>query len=206
MKCPICNSDMAAKATICPVCCFDDVRYEFINDEELRMWKTYVVMPCKYAYQLNNALKSEIEMLRKKVKELSSGNSSTQGTATSFAPLQAKVNMREGWNYSDPIAHPNSAVGKSYGINFSVSEIKAQMTSASTATITFLVRKENDDEGQHSAKVFWVRYRVKNKEGVIILNETTAINGLQVGDVSRETIKLKGVSAGEFTIDFVSYN
>ena len=40
---------------------------------------------------------------------------------------------------------------------------------------------------------------------VCLLNETHYVGGLQVGDVTRETIELTGVAAGEYAIDFVSY-
>lgn len=207
MKCPICEAEIkntSESELRCIRCGFDDVRTEFINDEERVFWQTYVVKPCKYAYRLNHTLQNEVAMLRREIKKISSGNATG---SSSSAPAQAKVKMLDGWNYDDPIAHPNSAKGtSSYNISFSVSDIKSQMTSSSTATVTFLVKKESDKDGNTSAKYFWVRYRVKDKNGVILLNETYYVEGLQVGDVTRGTIKLTGVAAGEHTIDFVSYN
>ena len=204
MKCPVCSTEVKTRETTCAFCGFDDIRYEFINDEELRMWQTYVVKPCRYAYRLNSSLKSEVETLRKEMKK----TASAQGRNTSGdAPAQAKTTMLEGWNYDDPIAHPNSATGSSsINITFSVSDVKSQMTSGSTATISFLVKKESDKKGKSSTDSFWVRYRVKDRSGVILLNETYYVQGLQVGDVTRGTIKLNGVTAGEHTIDFVSYS
>lgn len=208
MKCPVCSTEVKAKEKLCALCGFDDIRYEFLNDEELRMWQAYVVKPCKYAYRLNNSLKNEVETLRKEVKRLSDGNSVTQGINKNSDPLvPVKINMLDGWNYDDPIAHPKSATGSSsINITFSVSDIKSQMTSNSTATITFLVKKESDKKGNSSTDSFWVRYRVKDKSGVILLNETYYVQGLQVGDVTKGTIKLNGVAAGKHTIDFVSYS
>lgn len=204
MKCPICSTKVKENDTICVACGFDDIRYEFLNDEELRMWQTYVVNPCKFAYRLNSSLKNEVETLRKEIKKMTSAHG---GNKLSDAPTQAKTTMLEGWNYDDPIAHPNSATGSSsINITFSVSDVKSQMTSSSTATITFLVKKESDKKGKSSTDSFWVRYRVKDKSGVILLNETYYVQGLQVGDVTRGTIKLNGVTAGEHTIDFVSYS
>lgn len=207
MKCPICESDIkntSGSELRCIRCGFDDVRTEFINDEERIFWQTYVVKPCKYAYRLNHTLQNEVAMLRREIKKMSSGNATGNGFS---APAPIKLKMLDGWNYDDPIAHPNSAAGtSSSNISFSVSNIKSQMTSSSTATVTFLVKKESDKDGNASAKYFWVRYRVKDKNGVILLNETYYVEGLQVGDVTRGTIKLTGVSAGEHTIDFVSYS
>lgn len=210
MKCPICEAEIkntSESELRCIRCGFDDIRTEFINDEERVFWQTYVVKPCKYAYRLNKTLQMDVMTLRKEIKKLSSGNTTSQGGNAATAPTQAKMNMLDGWNYDDPIAHPNSATGSSsYNITFSVSDIKSQMTSSSTATITFLVKKESDKKGKSSTDTFWVRYRVKDKSGVILLNETHYVNGLQVGDVTRGTIKLTGVTAGEHMIDFVSYS
>ena len=204
MKCPVCNREQTEVREVCSFCGFDDIRSEFINEEELRMWQTYVVMPCRYAYRLNHTLHTEVEMLRREIKKISSSNAISN---SSPAPAPAKVKMLDGWNYDDPIAHPNSATGtSSYNISFSVSDIKSQMTSSSTATVTFLVKKESDKDGNTSANYFWVRYRVKDKSGIILINDKKYVQGLQVGDVTRETIKLTGVAAGEHTIDFVSYN
>lgn len=208
MKCPICEAEIKSTSESelrCIRCGFDDIRTEFINDEERIFWQTYMVKPCKYAYRLNHTLQNEVAMLRKEIKKMSSGNVAANASSTS-APPPAKMNMLEGWNYEDPVAHPNSASGKSFKIKFSVSNISSQMTSSSNATVTFLAKKESDAEGRNSTKTFWIRYRVKDKDGVILLNKDIAIEGLQVGDVSRETIKLTGVTAGEYTIDFVSYN
>ena len=209
MKCPICEAEIkniSESELRCIRCGFDDIRTEFINDEERIFWQTYVVKPCKYAYRLNKTLQMDVMMLRKELKKLSSGNTTAQGVNVSAPPAQAKVDMLDGWNYDDPIAHPNSAVGKYYQKKYSISNIETRMTSSSTATVTFYAKKLADDEGNHSTSMFSIRYRVKDKNGVILLNETKGISGLQVGDVSKETIKLTGVTPGDYVIDFVSYN
>lgn len=210
MKCPICEAEIkntSESELRCIRCGFDDIRTEFINDEERVFWQTYVVKPCKYAYRLNHTLQNEVAMLRKELKKLSPGGATSNETAnSSVAPPQAKVTMLDGWNYDDPIAHPNSAVGKYYQKKYSISNIETRMTSSSTATVTFFAKKLADNEGNHSTSMFSIRYRVKDKNGVILLNETKGISGLQVGDVSKETIKLTGVTAGDYVIDFVSYN
>lgn len=209
MKCPICEAEIkniSESELRCIRCGFDEIRTEFINDEERIFWQTYVVKPCKYAYRLNKTLQMDVMMLRKELKKLSSGNTTAQGVNVSAPPAQAKVDMLDGWNYDDPIAHPNSAVGKYYQKKYSISNIETRMTSSSTATVTFYAKKLADDEGNHSTSMFSIRYRVKDKNGVILLNETKGISGLQVGDVSKETIKLTGVTPGDYVIDFVSYN
>lgn len=211
MKCPVCSSELKAKEATCPICGFDDIRHEFINDEELRMWQNYVVKPCKYAYRLNFALRKEVSMLRREVGKLGSspnnanGNYGANGSTSAPPPVLPKAQMTDGWNYDDPIAHPNSAECVYFGIKNRVFNIKAEMTSSSTATISFVIQKTHDTKGKSSTAMTGVRYRVKDADGVIVLNEMHYVNGLKVEDASREAIKLNGVVAGRYSIDFVDY-
>lgn len=202
MKCPVCASEVKAKETVCRMCGFDDIRYEFINDEELRMWQSYVVKPCKYAYRLNASLKKELSMLRKEVTKSVSG---ATGSTIAPPPAQPKAQIAEGWNHDDPIAHPNSAECTYFGVKSNVYNIKSEMTGSSTATISFVIQKTQDAKGKSSTEMAGARYRVKDADGVIVLNEMHRVNGLRVGDASRETIKLNGVTAGRHSIDFVDY-
>ena len=190
MKCPVCSEEIETNLTVCQNCGFDDIRYEFINDDELVMWQTYVVKPCQYAYRLNHSLQNEVSRLRREIMKMSSSRTTTAGSYSVFSPT-AKTNMSDGWNFDDPIAHPNAAAGNSsYNITFSVSNIKSRMTSSSAATVTFLAKKESDKNGNSSTDPFWIRYRVRDNDGIILLNETHYVGGLQVGDVTRETIEL----------------
>lgn len=234
MKCPVCTHDLNGNEEQCPSCGFNKIKSNFINNDELKIWEKETVIPCQSVYvrmareeflvferyenakeeneKLLQCLNERAELVnealaladyyKKKYEELLE---SPNGFST-LPSTQAKVTMLDGWNYDDPIAHPNSATGKSFNIKFSVSNISSQMTSGSNATVTFLAKKESDAEGRNSTETFWIRYRVKDKDGVILLNKYVAIQGLQVSDVSRETIELTGVVAGEHTIDFVSYN
>ena len=209
MKCPICEREIRSSENEklhCVWCGFDDIRTEFINDSERQFWMTYVVKPCKYAYRLNNTLLLDVAKLRKEIIKLSSEkitHSETTGLFT--APPQAKVSMREGWNYDDPISHPNYAEGICWGMGFSVSDIKIQMKSSSSATVSFLAKKTSDKSGKNSTEYFLIRYRVKDQDGVIVLNEEKRIEGLQVGDVTRAKIELTGIAPNRYSIDFVSH-
>lgn len=211
MKCPVCSSELKAKEATCPICGFDDIRHEFINDEELRMWQNYVVKPCKYAYRLNFALRKEVSMLRREVAKLgaspnnANGNHGANGSTSAPPPAQPKAQMADGWNYDDPIAHPNSAECTYFGVKSNVYNIKSEMAGSSTAIISFVIQKTQDAKGKNSTDMAGARYRVKDADGVIVLNEMHRVNGLRVGDASRETIKLNGVAAGRYSIDFVDY-
>ena len=207
MKCPVCGTELKSGATSCSVCGFDDIRIEFLNDEERVFWQTYVIKSCKYAYRLNHTLHSEIAMLRREIRKLSSGShvNGSGSLADGAPPAQPKAKMEEGWNYTDPIAHPNSAECTYFDVKSNVFNIKAEMTGTSTATISFVIQKTHDAKGKSSTETTVVRYRVKDADGVIVLNEMYCVNGLRVGDASRETIKLNGVTAGRYAIDFVDY-
>lgn len=210
MKCPICENEIRNTSTDelkCTRCGFDDIRTEFINDEERIFWQTYVVKPCKYAYRLNHTLQNEVAMLRREIKKMSSGSSinGSMNTANGVPPAQPKAQMIDGWNYDDPIAHPNSAECTYFGVKSKVFNIKAEMTSNKTATISFVIQKTHDAKGKNSTELTGTRYRVKDADGVIVLNEMHRVNGLRVGDASRETIKLNGITAGGYSIDFVDY-
>lgn len=205
MKCPICETEIrntSSSEIKCVRCGFDDIRTEFINDEERIFWQTYVVKPCKYAYRLNYTLQNEVAMLRREIKKrnlTSDGN----GTTNTTPPAQPQAQMQDGWNYDDPISHPNSAECSYYDKKSRVYNIKAEMTGGTNAKITFVVQKTQDSKGKNSAEQLGVRYRVKDADGIIVLNEKKYVSGLKIGDASRETIELKGVTPGRYSIDFV---
>lgn len=207
MKCPVCNREQTQIKAVCEFCGFDDIRSEFINDEELRMWQAYVVKPCRYAYRLNQALQKEVSLLRREsAKAVSSPDSINKNHGTDGSPLaKTKEQMVSGYNYDDPITHPNSAECAYFGIRNRVFNIKVEMTSNSTASVSFVIQKTHDAKGKDSTEMTGVRYRVKDADGLIVLNEMHHVNGLKVGDASREIIKLKGVAAGQYSIDFVDY-
>lgn len=204
-KCPVCGSKIDSSCK-CKDCGFNDIRKEFINDEERIFWQTYVVNPCKYAYELNRTLQTEVDKLRKEIIKLTFKNmKSNQNIDAPKVPLQSLIDMEDGWNYNDPIAHPNSAECTYYTIKSRVYNIKVEMTSSTTATISFIVQKTKDSKGKNSTEMLCVRYRVKDSDGIIVLNKVHHVNGLQVGDASRETIMLNGLTGGRYSIDFVDY-
>ena len=61
MKCPVCEKQIENSVQKCPDCGFADLRTEFINENELEMWRTYVVYPCRFAYQTSVKQIKELE-------------------------------------------------------------------------------------------------------------------------------------------------
>ena len=212
MRCPICKKEVKQideDGIICSNCGFDDIRLEFINDEECIFWENYVVKPCQYAYKLNRKLQLKIESLQKKITEHEKkdlGRTTPIEKGRDKKIENPKMEIKNGWNYDDPIAHPNYSEGNCNGTKFSISDISVVMTDAKKATVYFLVKKISNKSWGTEADSFAVRYRVKDENGVIVLNETKSISGLMPGDVSREKIELTGVVPGKYSIDIVSYN
>ena len=208
MKCPVCNREQMETKAVCEFCGFDDIRSEFINDEELKMWQAYVVRPCRYAYSMNHTLQKEVALLRREIAKLVSTSNRTHDANGSIRvpPLaQPDASIVGGYNYDDPITHPNSAECIYFGVKSRVFNIKAEMTSSSTATISFVVQKTHDAKGKDSAEMTGVRYRVKDADGIIVLNELHYVRGLKIGDASKEVIKLKGIATAKYSIDFTDY-
>ena len=215
MKCPICEAEIkntSSSELRCIRCGFDDIRTEFINDEERIFWQTYVVKPCKYAYRLNHTLQNEVAMLRREIKKLSSGNTTAQGTNTSSAPAQPKTVALEGWNYSDPLSHPNSAKCKhgTYMTNVELTDIKTQIDSSRKAIISFVARRITDSPEKkrysHIAddKTVGFCWRVKDDKGIIVLTGKWYNTNLLIGDAIADKVELKNVPNG-YSIDFVDY-
>lgn len=207
MKCPVCSTEVKARETVCTFCGFDDIRYEFINDEELRMWQTYVVKPCRYAYRLNNTLKSEVEELRKELKKACGGRAEgSSGTP----PTPPKTVMQNGWNYTDPIAHPNSArcTHTIYHNNVEITDISARIDASRNGIVTFVAKRVEDapEKIKYSIKEKTVGFcwRVKDPKGIIVLTGKWYNNNLLVGDAIAGKVELKNVPNG-YCIDFVDY-
>lgn len=213
MKCPVCSSEVKGKETICPVCKFDDIRYEFINDEELKMWQTYVVKPCKYAYRLNHTLQNEVAMLQREIKKVTSGAAVPTVSINNTSPAQPKTVALGDWNYDAPLSHPISAKCKhnSYKTNVELTDIRVQIDSSRKAIISFVARRTTDSpekkQYSHIADDTTVGFcwRVKDEKGIIVLTGSWFNKNLLIGDAIADKIELKNVPNG-YSIDFVDYN
>lgn len=208
MKCPVCSTEVNVNETICSSCGFDDIRYEFINDEELKMWQTYVVKPCKYAYRLNTTLKDEITVLRNELKKVCIGGS-TEATRTT-PPAKPQTVMLNGWNYDDPLSHPNSArcTHTVYHNVVELTDISARIDASRKGTIAFVAKRVEDtpEKQRYSIKEKTVGFcwRVKDEKGIIVLTGKWYNTNLLIGDAIADKIELKNVPNG-YSIDFVDY-
>lgn len=211
MKCPICEAEI--KNNIegelkCSRCGFDDIRTEFINDEERVFWQTYVVKPCKYAYRLNHTLQNEVAILRREIKKVSPGASliRTESSASTNSPTQPTTTMIGGWNYDDPIAHPNSAscYHKTYETTVELSDIVTTISPDRKGTIRFVAKRVGQKVGWHGNNTVGFCWRVKDTKNIIVLTGKWSNSNLTVGDAMVGKIELNNVPVG-YSIDFVDY-
>lgn len=208
MKCPICSTVVKENETVCPFCGFNDIRYEFINDEELKMWQTYVVNPCKFAYRLNASLKKEVEALRNSHGPVSNGGSSN--VLDSASPEGHKTVMQAGWNYDDPIAHPNSAkcTHTVYYNNVELTNIVTQIDASRNGIVSFVARRVDDapEKKKYSIRENTVGFcwRIKDPNGVIVLTGDWDNSNLLIGDAIAGRVELQNVPIG-YSVDFVDY-
>lgn len=216
MKCPICEAEIKNTSESehrCIRCGFDDIRTEFINDEERVFWQTYVVKPCKYAYRLNHTLQNEVAVLHKEIKQLASGQDAALDSTNATPSVQPKTVMLDGWNYNDPLPHPNSAKCENviYMTNVELTEIKTQVDSSGKAIISFVARRITDSKGKKEysnladKNIVGFCWRVKDEKGVIILNGKWRNSNLLIGDAVADRIELKDIPNG-YSIDFVDYS
>lgn len=211
MKCPICEAEIKNTSESefrCIRCGFDDIRTEFINDEERVFWQTYVVKPCKYAYRLNHTLQNEVAMLRREIKKISVGGATdkTTGSTGATPPAKPKTVMVEGWNYDDPIAHPNSAscYHKTYETTVELTDITTTISPDRKGTIQFVAKRVGKKEGWGGNHTVGFCWRVKDTKNIIVLTGKWSNSNLMVGDAMVGKIELNNVPTGH-SIDFVDY-
>ena len=208
MKCPVCGNEIrVTKKLICKNCGFDDIRVEFVNDEERIFWETYVVKPCRYSFAQNSALRAEIAELKEELKAFASnGVVTAKVRTTTNAQTMPQLDMVEGWNYDDPIAHPNSAscYHNVYETTVELTNIKASITSGRKGTIEFVAKRVGKKvgwKGHHEVGFCW---RVKDRNNIIVLAGNWSNSNLNLGDAIAGKIELNNVLEG-YSIDFSDY-
>ena len=53
MKCPVCQADNEQNMSVCPICGFEQLQAEFINQDEYALWLKEVVRPYQDNYKAN---------------------------------------------------------------------------------------------------------------------------------------------------------
>lgn len=200
MKCPVCEKQIENTIQKCPNCGFEDLRTEFINENELERWQTYVVYPCRFAYQI------AILQIKKLEEKLQKESSAIKGVRLmepqSLQELMQK-NKNE-YNLNAPIIHPNYAICKDSFTSCDVYNIKCELE-GTTCKISFLVKKTFDVYGETGTSNPVVHWRLKDEDGIIVKSDRWIAEQMRLGDIKKHTLILKNIEPGKYSIDFIGF-
>lgn len=210
MKCPVCEKQIENTVQKCPNCGFEDLRTEFINENELEMWRTYVVYPCRFAYQtsiaqikdLERRFKKELSSIKKAQKELQESGSITNDNEPTFK--KPVLQKKDGWNTSGRIAYKNFYECSSYRTKNEINNIVINIV-GSKAIINFFVKKTYDKDGPDSTYDTAFKWKLKDDYGIVVADGCWSNSHLQVGDVTKDTISINGLDPSiKYTLELVN--
>ena len=150
VKCPVCEEKIESTIPKCPNCGFSDLRTEFINEDELKMWQTYVVYPCRFAYQICIAQRKELEeiiqkelaTIKKSFAEASSPVDVSNNEAPSFKKLP--INKNATWTTTGNIEHKTFyECSRGTWTKCEISNLVLKIV-GNKATVNFFVKKVYD--------------------------------------------------------------
>ena len=213
MKCPVCEKQIENTIQKCPNCGFEDLRTEFINESELEMWRTYVVYPCRFAYQTSI---EQIKELEKKIqKEISAikkahGDMQESGGATSSEPPSFKkptFQKKDGWNTTGIIAYKNFSECKWHEYTkCEISNITLD-TYGNKVTVNFFAKKSFDKSGPNSTTYMGFKWKLKDDYGIVVADGMWVNDKLNLGDVTKGSISISGLAPSvKYVLEFVDYN
>lgn len=204
MKCPVCEKQIENTVQKCPNCGFEDLRTEFINENELEMWRTYVVYPCRFAYEtsvaqtkeLQRKFSKEISALKKAQKELQESssdflNNDTNSSSPTFKKLA--LSKKDGWVTKGNITYKSFYECK-YS-RYTACEISNMIitTIGNKMTADFFVKKSFDEDGSESTFTTTFKWKLKDDFGIVVADGSWSNNKLQVGDVTKASISVSGI-------------
>lgn len=199
MKCPVCEKQIENTARKCPNCGFEDLRTEFINENELEMWRTYVVYPCRFAYQtsitqikdLERKFKKELSAIKKAQKEAQESESTAGSEAPSFKKLT--LNKNDGWLTKGNVAYKgfyvcdNSTYTKCE-INNLVLDIVGNKL-----TVNFFAKKTYDWKGSNATGMIAFKWKLKDDYGIVVADGGWYNDRLNIGDVTKGAFSVSGL-------------
>lgn len=199
MKCPVCEKQIENTVQKCPNCGFEDLRTEFINENELEMWRTYVVYPCRFAYQtsivqikdLERKFKKELSSIKKAQKDAQETDNTAGGDAPTFKKLA--LSKKDGWVTNGNITYKNFYECK-YN-RYTACEISNMIikTIGNKMTADFFVKKSFDEDGSESTFTTTFKWKLKDDFGIVVADGSWSNNKLQVGDVTKASISVSGI-------------
>lgn len=213
MKCPVCDKQIENTAPKCPNCGFADLRTEFINENELEMWRTYVVYPCRFAYQTSISQMKEFERKFKKelsaIKKAQKEAQQSEGTAGGEAPTFKKTTLRkdDGWNTSGVVAYKNFSECKWHeSTKCEISNITLD-TYGNKVTVNFFAKKSFDKSGPKSTTYMGFKWKLKDDYGIVVADGMWLNDKLNLGDVTKGSISISGLAPSvKYVLELVDYN
>ena len=197
MKCPVCEKQLENSIQKCPNCGFEDLRTEFINENELEMWRTYVVYPCKFAYQVSIAQRKEIEI--KFQKELAAIKKEAQDVSDSSngePPVFKKLSLKKdgGWKTEKNITYKSF-----YECERHSGRTKCEITNmifdfaGNKVSTNFFVKKSFDKDGINSTTSIGFKWKLKDDYGIVVADGSYFNDKLQMGDVTKGSFSISGL-------------
>ncbi len=213
MKCPVCEKQIENSIQKCPNCGFEDLRTEFVNENELEMWRTYVVYPCRFAYQTSIVQRKEIERnfqkeladIKKAQKELSEADGIPGGEAPTFKQLT--LNKNEKWITKGNVAYKNFYQCK-YS-KWTICEISNMVVNivGNKMTADFFVKKSFDSCGPDSTCNTAFKWKLKDDYGIIVADGGWLNDKMQQGDVIKASISISGLDPSiKYVLELVDYS
>ena len=204
MKCPVCEEKIEITVQKCPCCGFNDLRTEFINENELEMWQRYVVYPCRFAYQtsiaqskeLQRKFQKELNAIKKAHKELQKALIDSDGGVVdddipSFKKLV--LNKKEGWVTKGNVTYKSfyKCNNKNY-TSCEISNIVLDIT-GNRMTANFFVKKSFDTFGADSTYFIAFTWKLKDDYGIVVADGRWSNDKMQLHDITKGTISISGL-------------
>lgn len=211
MKCPICEDKIDNTVRKCPKCGFADLRTEFINENELEMWQTYVVYPCKFAYQtavtqrkeFERKLQRELSALKKVQNDIQESGGLTGTEVPNFKKLS--IDKNDGWFTTGNIAY--KGFYKCNRSNVSKCEISNLVLTivGNRVTVDFFVKKVYDWQGNEATSYTSFKWKLKDDYGIVVADGSWYNANLNVGDVTKGSISIKGIDPSiQYVLELVN--
>lgn len=212
MKCPVCDGIIENTARQCTKCGFADLRTEFINENELEMWRTYVVYPCRFAYQTSVAQTKEIEGRFKKAlaavrnaqKDLQESECSNNDSVPFFKKLP--LDKSAGWITKGNVTYKNFYECKNgKWTTCEISNIVLNII-GNKMTADFFVKKSFDYDGADSTYFIAFKWKLKDDYGIVVADGRWSNDRMQVGDVTKASISISGLDPSvKYVLELANY-
>lgn len=213
MKCPVCEKQIENAIQQCPNCGFADLRTEFINENELKMWQTYVVYPCKFAYQTSIVQTKELQRkMQTEINEIKKSYKDSQDTASELANKEPQfkklpVNQKKaGWNTTGQVTY------KTFNETMWYEHTKCEISNilldivGNRVTVNFLAKKVFDKKGKGSTSYVAFKWKIKDDYGIVVADGQWTNDHLNVGDVTKGAFSISGLDTSvKYVLEIVDY-